>query len=655
MRKSILIIVGLLIFTIIVINVFFKNPTFNTPLETLDYALKSKQYRLAESVYLELIKADSNNLDLYYGHINNHFRIPERTKDIDSDEHVRDDEQIFDFYKKKSKSGIPYQKDVGFYGMGLFYSVQDNYKHALENFNFVGDKSLKYLNNSIGSVLKETGKYDSAEYYLLKEIEYNGNLDGAYYNLTNLYMQTNQIEKLDTLVARSSTRFSTYFLKDYYFKKAYYGKYLLQLVISGYENTDTKSAIAAFFIMLVWLFYLRRIDLFEPEKWKYIIYTFLLGILFSYSAFILYDILQHKLRFSLNGNIINDFIYCIVGVGLIEEFVKLVPFLIVLFFTREVNEPIDYIIYPSISALGFAFAENISYFHGIGFDIIHGRALISVVIHMFCSSIIGYGLYFGIKRFNLNKAGRIVIFLFFAGFVHGLFDFWLINEKARIFSVLSFLIILFSIIAWNTFINNALNFSIPEDSAINKYDHKKLQDYLIYGLSGVLIFEYIIVSISYGPEVGNSGLISAIQSGAFLLVFLTMTLSSFKIKKGYKSRIKLFNRNNVKYDEIVGQRIELIKYLYDKHSILPLAGQIIARETIKREKNWYLVMLENPMEKFDICHAYIIIKAKKRGGGIEKGLITVVGIYFIKNDGVLVKNKKEKNDLLFVDWFVVKA
>ena len=80
------------------------------------------------------------------------------------------------------------------------------------------------------------------------------------------------------------------------------------------------------------------------------------------------------------------------GIGVIEEFVKFVPFLIILKFTKIINEPIDYIMYASLSALGFAFVENFNYFDDGSINIIHSRALTASIAHMVFSSLVVYGL-----------------------------------------------------------------------------------------------------------------------------------------------------------------------------------------------------------------------------------------------------------------------
>ena len=60
--------------------------------------------------------------------------------------------------------------------------------------------------------------------------------------------------------------------------------------------------------------------------------------------------------------------YAILGIGLIEELAKMIPFVLVIIHLKSFNEPIDGLIYASFIALGFAFRI----FAGIGpFKCVH--------------------------------------------------------------------------------------------------------------------------------------------------------------------------------------------------------------------------------------------------------------------------------------------
>ena len=84
-------------------------------------------------------------------------------------------------------------------------------------------------------------------------------------------------------------------------------------------------------------------------------------MLFAELCTLLYDFFDYSLGFKKSGEVVNDLFYCVFGIGLIEETVKIIPFLLMLKFSRQINESIDYVIYASVSALGFAFMENLIY------------------------------------------------------------------------------------------------------------------------------------------------------------------------------------------------------------------------------------------------------------------------------------------------------
>ena len=111
-------------------------------------------------------------------------------------------------------------------------------------------------------------------------------------------------------------------------------------------------------ISYTWYTYLRWIDVFEPERKRYLILTFILSCITIWGVFPISEALQ-GLGFSLDGTPLNDFMYSTIVIGMVEEFVKVLPVLLLLRFSNQIDEPIDYIVYGGMSALGFAFIENI--------------------------------------------------------------------------------------------------------------------------------------------------------------------------------------------------------------------------------------------------------------------------------------------------------
>ncbi|MCB0779423.1 MAG: PrsW family intramembrane metalloprotease, partial [Flavobacteriales bacterium] len=90
---------------------------------------------------------------------------------------------------------------------------------------------------------------------------------------------------------------------------------------------------------------------------------------------------------ALTGDLWDDLVYSVVAIGLVEEVVKLLPYLLIWRLTRQVDEPFDHLLYGSIAALGFAFMENTLYLESTRLTAVTGRALLASVAHMFDTSI----------------------------------------------------------------------------------------------------------------------------------------------------------------------------------------------------------------------------------------------------------------------------
>jgi len=104
---------------------------------------------------------------------------------------------------------------------------------------------------------------------------------------------------------------------------------------------------------LLWISYFKRIDVLESELNKDVIIAFCIGFLTPTLALWIYYGLEIS-GFNFNGHYLNDFIYSIFGVGVTEEISKLLGVLLVFKILKQrINEPIDYLVFAGIVALGF--------------------------------------------------------------------------------------------------------------------------------------------------------------------------------------------------------------------------------------------------------------------------------------------------------------
>ncbi|MEM9052935.1 MAG: PrsW family intramembrane metalloprotease, partial [Bacteroidota bacterium] len=161
----------------------------------------------------------------------------------------------------------------------------------------------------------------------------------------------------------------------------------------------------------------------------------------------------------MNQSMIHDFLYFSIKVGAVEELAKVLPFLVFLiFFSKQVNEPIDFLFYGCTGALGFAAVENTLYFSNHGAIIISLRAVLSTLGHMMWTGLICYGIVR--YRYTNQRFGTISILGYFllASFSHGFFNFWIAFKAFGGYGF--FVTLMYFLIGVSVFVgilNNAVN------------------------------------------------------------------------------------------------------------------------------------------------------------------------------------------------------
>lgn len=655
MRKSLIIVIVIFVIIVLVVNQFVNAPVFDNPKDKLEFVLKEKQDDRLDLIYLEILTNDSLNIDNHYGFIISYFSLA-------PDYRIINENELADIYWKYTDYENKSANDIGFYCLGLMSSINQDPGKALFYFTLVSNDQLKYLNNSIGRAYEEMKVFNEAEKYYYKAIHANGNLNGAYSNLINLYSSQQRFDDLYQLLKDKNARiyFPTQLKRYIYLSKYNLLGYFESVFSHSYQNQNMVGFLGALLVMLCWLFYLRRIDIYEPEKWKHILLIFLLGMVFSEFTFLLSDLNSMFTGFKLNGKVLNDLIYCIVGIGVVEELVKIIPVILILKYTKAINEPVDYLIYGSVSALGFAFAENLLYFNNYGPQIIMGRALTAVVFHMFLTSMAAYGLMLNKYKSSKGFLSAFLKYFLLAAIIHGLYDFWLINQTVSSFGLVSIVILIFCFSSYNTLISNALSNSEFYDEHIH-LNRKKLQNYLIYSLSAVLMFQYLVTSFKFGHEEGWSSLQNSLISGGYLIIFISANLGTISIKhrkwkplqiKLPKFSLKLEHNPN----DLINEEFEItaVSKNNDLNRLFPNKGQIIKRETVSGNSDWYLFKLENRKEILEFCGSYILIQAKNPAKPIKFDEITEVAVFVFLSEDKIDSQEKLREDFLFKGWARIK-
>lgn len=282
---------------------------------------------------------------------------------------------------------------------------------------------------------------------------------------------------------------------------------------------------------MLWIGYLRRIDILEHERLIDVVIALTIGYLTPTLALWIYYGLE-VFGFNFNGDLLNDLAYSVLGVGITEEFSKLIG--VVIAFTllkKRINEPIDYLVFAGVVALGFSVRENFIYYNNYGAQIATGRTLISCLVHIINTSICVYGLY----RFKLfNKGNRFInsiVGISAAVASHGLFDFFLIQPILGIYTtLLATVIYLVGINFWLQMINNCINFSpffnYQKISSITKL-YKTIFFWYTIVLILVFVFDYFYHDLDFAVKALFASLI---QEGVVLII-VALRASRLKINK----------------------------------------------------------------------------------------------------------------------------
>lgn len=289
-------------------------------------------------------------------------------------------------------------------------------------------------------------------------------------------------------------------------------------------------------ISCIWIVYIRRLDIYEQEKWRYVILVFIMSCLTIWAVFPISRAIDAA-GFILNGNPVNDFLYCFISIGMVEELVKLLPVLVIIKSRKIMNESYDYLFYASVSALGFAFVENTLYINESELYSVIARMLMSSVAHMTFSTTIFYGVL--LSKYKFKKIPDALVYLAFfllAALSHGFYDFWLINDWASQFSGITTLFFLASVHIWFTMLNNGINVSEFFNRAIPlKVD--KLKAFLIYSLLIVFMAAFLIMGLMHGKEAANLFFWSNVFSFGYFFIYIIYSHNKFHIIRGYISPI----------------------------------------------------------------------------------------------------------------------
>ncbi len=614
----------------------------------------------AEMLSQKQVETAPDNIDFHYQWITRYFHRFDayHTREDDTPKYDR----LTKYYDNLRFANDKATRDIGHYGIGLINLHLEQYQLAYEALIQISDKHQKYRNNTLGYVFLHgtTAHQDSlAAYYLNKELASNGHIEGAVTNLASLHTKKADWQELGVLIHTPGQMewVPSRLARKYFLQTGKYVTYLIELAEAAWQGISLIEFIAALAVLTTWLAYLWKMDLFEPEPGRPVLLTLGFGMVMGLFGFVFLDINEMTLSFAWDKGTFQGYHWSDFFVGVLAEALKLAPLFYLIKYTKEVNESFDYLFYASLSGLGFSFIENLIFFSP--YEIYHfaGSAVLNSVVHMGLTSITAYVLVLNRYRYRRHKVLRLLFFFVLACGAHMAFDLLQFYSSIGDDITSGFLVVFyFPILAlWDSFKNNALNQS-EFFTKEGQNSHKKLSNILTYGITGVILFEYLVMSLAYGPDAGNrSFLISAI--GSFLLILLLANMGQFDLKKGVWFKLKWGFENvegvdHVDFNEVVGKHIELRPF--SNHSLaeqyLPNTGKVLSRESMHGDYSWYLVKLNARADVVGYKSDIVFVRPKETDEGIHTEGTILVGLYLIQETVRLESGTYNRGRMEFVHW-----
>lgn len=431
-------------------------------------------------------------------------------------------------------------------------------------------------------------------------------------------------------------------------------------------------------IVYAWGEYFRQIDIFQNNNLYHLIITFIAGAL-SILWVIGVDNLLSNWNIEFGSRNLYRLYYYVVEVALVEETAKLLPFVLGYYwFKKYFIEPIDYVVFICVSALGFATVENVIFMYNQGISVIIGRSILTTVSHMFDSGLVAYGIVYSIYKFKSIQLKIVLPFFLAAVISHSIFVFIPSYFTSGVMQIVLLLFYFLITVSWfATIVNNAQN--ISPHFTYRKYVNTILISQRILGAYAfiyLLQLSYLIYNRSL--EYGIATLVVNLSMLGFVTVVTVVRMSKFTLIKGRWEKLKLelpfsYETGLSQYQgkESVSLKIKgesnieniLNQYYHEDGFLLPLSPRVSAirhkRKIYLKDKifvqddvSYFLVemFLDNDISK------YFLIRPKAKGS-IMRGGFHVVGLYYV--DGLIAHLKTPEKKIAskkvkFVEWMIFK-
>lgn len=182
---------------------------------------------------------------------------------------------------------------------------------------------------------------------------------------------------------------------------------------------------AAVIPCLVFIWQLDHFDRFKKEPRRLLFKLLVAGMASTLAAIVLELILTPLATFLPESIAVPAEAF--LGVAVPEEAVKLAAMLLIVSHRKEFDELLDGAVYGVSVAMGFALLENILYVFGSGeaMSVALLRGVTAVPLHALAGGFMGLA----VARFKLESRGSIGSGFIVAVFIHGIYDWFLMDPR----------------------------------------------------------------------------------------------------------------------------------------------------------------------------------------------------------------------------------
>ena len=567
-------------------------------------------------------------------------------------------------YEAQSTLSDSQVADIGHFGVGFIYMEMGKYDKALKALQQVQNQQLPYLNSLMGNAFWALGNTSEAAWHYSQDVRLKGNLQASVRNLTNILLWERNLEALQSLMDDPAT--AKYVPLDtqkrFHYISGNTSDFLLTFVKGIFFRSQWMGIMAAILIALIWINFVTKLNLFTKENVPNMLLCLLSGVVFSLAFGLYKEAFQQAFYDQLttaNGFIV--WLVNIIALGIPAELLKLLPLLLLMKFTTTLREPTDYILYASLTAIGFGFIEGSMFPIGYEYNInpLSIRVTIATVTHMFLTATIAYGLVLNQWRYQKIKAIRLMVLCLISITVAGLYY----TAEVRDWPVLSFFLALGLLMYWCFYMNNSLNHA-------KKFDHRTaIQTRPVF--KNFMNLLTVLVILEYGAYAFTYGISQTYQFSAYLvLAGLAVNIVMFLIGRGFQvvsgewrsfgsmaaSVLIQFDTDEVMVaeglDDVLDQRIMMKHFSNNEFAAeyLPNQGMVLNRYQIKGDFRWFLVELDQPGHLQGYHEKYVFVKPKEMEEAINGGDEILVGMYLIEEHMDPFQMDRNGRGLAFVHW-----